>query len=87
MGVSKSSSCFSGAENKLAFLQQLRIVSFFTLFQLQMRMCSASKTESLFAIVFAFMLLSLHPSSITSIILAHISRQQYALNVRIMSIS
>ena len=73
MSVSNSSSCFSGAEKKLAFLQQLQTVSFVTLFQLPESMWGASKTESLFAIAFAFMLLSLHPSSMASIILAHIS--------------
>ena len=73
MGVSNSSSCFSAAEKKLAFLQQLRIVFFATLFQLPARMCSASKTENLFANVLAFVLLLLHPSSMASIILARIS--------------
>ena len=73
MGVLNSSTCFPGAEIKLAFLKQLRIVSFVTLFQLPASMCSASKTESLFSIVFAFLLLSLHPSSMALIILARIS--------------
>ena len=87
MGVSNSSFCSSGAETKLAFLEQLQMVSFITLFQLPASMCSVSKTEGLFAIMFAFMLLLLHPSSMASIILARISWRQYVLSVRIMPIS